>query len=259
MGDRVLVRPGEKVPADGAVVDGSSAVDESMLTGESMPVPKAAGDEVIGGSVNREGSLTVEVTRTGEESFLAQVMKLVARRSRAGRRRQDLADRAAMWLTFVALGGGALTFVAWFALAGESLEFAMERAVTVMVIACPHALGLAIPLVVAVSTALGARNGVLVRDRRAFEQARFDRHDHLRQDRHAHRGPVRRGRRRTRSASLSADDGPRASRPRSNPAPSTPSRGPSPTRSTRRPPPRTSARCLAEAPRHASRAATSPS
>jgi P-type Cu2+ transporter len=173
VGDRVLVRSAEKIPADGRVIDGSSAVDESMLTGESLPVSKKVGDGVIGGSVNREGSLTVEVTRTGEESFLAQVVKLVSDAQLSRSRSQDLADRAAMWLTFVALAGGALTFVAWLVLAGKPLEFAMERAVTVMVIACPHALGLAIPLVVAVSTSLGARSGVLVRDRRSFEQARF--------------------------------------------------------------------------------------
>ncbi len=173
VGDRVLVRSGEKLPADGSVVEGVSAVDESMLTGESLPVAKQPGASVIGGSVNREGSLTVEVTRTGEESFLAQVMRLVSEAQQSRSQTQDLADRAAMWLTFVALAGGVVTFVAWLVFAGESLEFAMERAVTVMVIACPHALGLAIPLVVAVSTALGARGGVLVRDRRSFEEARF--------------------------------------------------------------------------------------
>lgn len=170
-GDVVVVKPGEKVPADGDVVDGSSEVDESMLTGESLPVPKSAGDEVIGGAVNGEGALVVTVRRTGAESFLAQVVGLVREAQESKSATQDLADRAATWLTVVALGGGAATFAAWIAL-GRPLSFAMERAVTVMVIACPHALGLAIPLVVAVSTALGASSGVLVRDRAAFETAR---------------------------------------------------------------------------------------
>ena len=171
-GDTVLVKPGEKVPADGEVTDGESSVDESMLTGESVPVRKAAGDPVIGGAVNGEGALVVTVQRTGAESFLAQVVELVRQAQESKSKTQDLADRAAMWLTLVALGGGAVTFATWLLL-GESLAFAMERAVTVMVIACPHALGLAIPLVVAVSTAIGARGGLLVRDRMAFENARL--------------------------------------------------------------------------------------
>ncbi|TDB38025.1 MAG: copper-translocating P-type ATPase [Actinobacteria bacterium] len=171
-GDIVVVRPGEKIPADGDVLEGASSVDESMLTGESVPVPKGAGDEVIGGAVNGEGMLVVTVRRTGAESFLAQVVDLVREAQMSKSKTQDLADRAAMWLTFVALGGGTLTFAAWMAL-GRPLSYAMERAVTVMVIACPHALGLAIPLVVAVSTALGARGGLLVRDRVAFENARL--------------------------------------------------------------------------------------
>jgi Cu2+-exporting ATPase len=171
-GDTVVVKPGEKVPADGAVVDGSSSLDESMLTGESVPVSKKAGDEVIGGSVNGEGALVVTVSRTGAESFLAQVVELVRQAQESKSKTQDLADRAAMWLTIVALGGGALTFGTWMAL-GKPLSFAMERAVTVMVIACPHALGLAIPLVVAVSTALAAGSGLLVRNRMAFEKARL--------------------------------------------------------------------------------------
>ncbi|MBN1192909.1 MAG: copper-translocating P-type ATPase [Coriobacteriia bacterium] len=170
-GDIVLVRPGEKVPADGTVADGESSVDESMLTGESVPVGKASGDEVIGGAVNGEGSLVVTVTRTGAESFLAQVTELVRQAQESKSRTQDLADRAALVLTLVALGGGAITFAAWLVL-GRQLPFAIERAVAVMVIACPHALGLAIPLVVAVSTAAGARRGLLVRDRMAFENAR---------------------------------------------------------------------------------------
>ena len=171
-GDVVLVRPGEKVPADGSVVEGASAVDESMLTGESVPVSKAPGDTVIGGAVNGEGALVVSVTRTGAESFLAQVIDLVREAQESKSKTQDLADRAAMWLTLIALGGGASTFAVWLAL-GEPLSYAMERAVTVMVIACPHALGLAIPLVVAVSTARGAASGLLVRNRMAFENARL--------------------------------------------------------------------------------------
>jgi Cu2+-exporting ATPase len=171
-GDVVVVKPGEKVPADGDVLEGSSSVDESMLTGESVPVAKSAGSEVIGGAVNGEGALVVTVRRTGAESFLSQVIDLVREAQESKSKTQDLADRAAMWLTLVALGGGATTFAVWMAV-GRPLSYAMERAVTVMVIACPHALGLAIPLVVAVSTALGARSGLLVRDRMAFENARL--------------------------------------------------------------------------------------
>jgi Cu2+-exporting ATPase len=171
-GDVVVVKPGEKIPADGDVVEGRSSVDESMLTGESVPIPKSSGDRVIGGSVNGEGAMTVTVARTGAESFLAQVIELVREAQESKSKTQDLADRAAMWLTIVALSGGLLTFAAWLSL-GAPLAYAMERAVTVMVIACPHALGLAIPLVVAVSTALGASNGLLVRNRMAFENARL--------------------------------------------------------------------------------------
>lgn len=171
VGDAVVVRPGEKVPADGTVGAGQSSVDESMLTGESVPVPKTVGDAVIGGSVNGEGALEVTVQRTGAESFIEQVIALVREAQGSKSHTQDLADTAALWLTVVALTGGAVTLVAWWA-GGSSLAFAVERAVTVMVIACPHALGLAIPLVVAVSTSIGARNGLLVRDRMAFENAR---------------------------------------------------------------------------------------
>lgn len=171
-GDRVLVRPGEKLPVDGRVVEGESGVDEALVTGESAPVLKRTGDEVIGGSVNAEGSITVEVTRTGAESYLSQVVSLVREAQGARSHTQDLADRAAMWLTFVAVSAGLITFVAWLTASDRGLAFAIERAVTVIVIACPHALGLAIPLVVAVSTGIAARRALLVRDRSAFESAR---------------------------------------------------------------------------------------
>ena len=170
-GDRVLVRPGEKVPIDGTVVDGGSSVNESLLTGESRPVPKRAGDQAIGGAVNGEGSLVIEVTRTGKDTYLNQVIELVRTAQGSKSRTQDLADRAAFALTVVALSVAALTLAAWLLL-GQGASFAVERAVTVMVISCPHALGLAIPLVVAVSTSLAAGAGLLIRDRQAFERAR---------------------------------------------------------------------------------------
>lgn len=171
VGDVVTIRPGEKMPADGEVIGGASSVTESMLTGESVPVGKRVGDTVIGGSVNGDGSLEVRVAKTGEESFLAQVVELVRQAQLSASKTQDLADRAAMWLTLIALGGGALTFTGWL-LAGEHLAHAVERAVTVMVVACPHALGLAIPLVVAQSTSIGANSGLLIRNRMAFEGGR---------------------------------------------------------------------------------------
>ena len=170
-GDRVLVKPGERVPTDGVILTGRTSLDESMLTGESRPVEKGEGGEVIGGAVNGEGAITLEIRKTGSETYLAQVMDMVRRAQESRSRSQDLANRAALWLTAVALGGGAITFAVWLAL-GHGLEFAIERAVTVMVIACPHALGLAVPLVVAVSTSLSATNGLLIRDRAAFERAR---------------------------------------------------------------------------------------
>lgn len=171
-GDRVLVKPGEKIPADGDVVSGESFVNESMLTGESNPVDKKPGSKVIGGAMNAEGSLTVEVKRTGKESFLSQVIDLVKEAQQSKSKTQDLANRAALWLTIIALAGGVLTMIVWLTLGSESFAFALERTVTVMVIACPHALGLAIPLVVAVSTALSAKHGLLIRNRSAFEIAR---------------------------------------------------------------------------------------
>ena len=170
--DKVLIKPGEKVPADGVVVDGESSVNEAMLTGESTPVGKKSGGKVIGGAINGEGALTIEVKGTGKDSFLSQVIDLVKQAQESKSKTQKLADTAAMWLTIVALGGGGVTFLIWLVLMDTELAFAIERAVTVMVIACPHALGLAVPLVVAVSTALAAGNGLLIRNRVAFEGAR---------------------------------------------------------------------------------------
>ena len=170
-GDLVLVRPGASIPSDGVVRDGSSEVNESMITGESRPVPKAAGGRVIAGTVNGSGSLRVEVTRTGESTALAGIMRLVAQAQSSRSRAQALADRAAFLLTIVAVVAAVATLVGWL-VAGEAAAFVIERVVTVLVIACPHALGLAIPLVVAISTTIGARNGLLVRDRRGLEEAR---------------------------------------------------------------------------------------
>ena len=170
--DKVLIKPGEKVPADGAVVEGESSVNEAMLTGESTPVTKKSGGKVIGGSINGEGSLTIEVKGTGKDSFLSQVIDLVKQAQDSKSKTQNLADTAAMWLTVIALGSGALTLLIWLIFMGHDFAFAIERAVTVMVITCPHALGLAVPLVVAVSTALAARHGLLIRNRVAFEGAR---------------------------------------------------------------------------------------
>lgn len=169
--DRLLVKPGEKVPIDATVVEGRSSVNQAMLTGESQPVERGPGDEVIGGAVNGEGAITVEVRRTGADTYLSQVIELVRKAQETRSRTQDLADRAALWLTLIAVGGGTITLAAWLG-AGREFSFALERMVTVMVITCPHALGLAVPLVVAVSTALSARNGLLIRDRSAFERAR---------------------------------------------------------------------------------------
>ncbi len=172
IGDRVLVKPGEKIPADGMVAEGETSVNEAMLTGESRPVPKSPGSKVIGGSINGEGSITVEVKKTGSDSFLAQVIALVKEAQESKSRTQDIANRAALWLTVIALAGGAITLLVWLLLLDKDLAFALERTVTVMVITCPHALGLAVPLVVAISTTLSAKNGLLIRNRAAFEQAR---------------------------------------------------------------------------------------
>jgi Cu2+-exporting ATPase len=170
-GDRVLVKPGEKMPVDGVAIEGETSVNESMLTGESKPVTKRAGDVVIGGSINGEGSMIVEVTKTGSETYLSQVVELVRKAQESKSKTQDLADKAARMLTIISLGVGAITLVGWL-LSGEDSAFAVERAVTVMVISCPHALGLAIPLVVAVSTSLAAESGLLIRNRQAFERAK---------------------------------------------------------------------------------------
>jgi len=170
-GDVVLVRPGAGVPADGVVRDGSSDVNESMITGESRPVRKEVGTRVIAGTVNGSGSLRVEVTGTGDKTALAGIMRLVAQAQSSRSRAQALADRAAFLLTVVAIVAAVITLVGW-SLAGKDASFVVERVVTVLVIACPHALGLAIPLVVAISTTLGARSGLLIRDRRGLEEAR---------------------------------------------------------------------------------------
>ncbi|SHF05523.1 Cu2+-exporting ATPase [Marinitoga hydrogenitolerans DSM 16785] len=171
-GDIVVVKPGEKVPADGIIIEGESSLNESMLTGESKPVTKKKNDLIIGGSINGEGSLKVKVKNTGKDSYLSQVIELVKEAQESKSKTQDLANRAAVWLTGIALSAGALTFFVWTWIMEKSFVFALERTVTVMVITCPHALGLAVPLVVAVSTAISAKNGLLIRDRVAFERAR---------------------------------------------------------------------------------------
>jgi P-type Cu2+ transporter len=171
-GDKVLVKPGEKFPADGVILKGDTSVNEAMLTGESKAVNKKKGTQVIGGSINGEGSVTVEVKKTGKDSFLSGVIKLVEQAQQSKSRTQDLADRAAFWLTIIGISAGVITLFAWLFLTDKDFVFSLERSVTVMVITCPHALGLAIPLVVAVSTALSARKGLLIRDRAAFERAK---------------------------------------------------------------------------------------
>ncbi len=170
-GERVLVRPGGSVPADGTVVEGESDVNESMITGESKPVSKSPGDKLIAGTINGDGSLRVEVTAIGDDTALAGIMRLVNEAQSSKSNTQVLADRAAGWLFYVALGVAILTAIAWVISVGFQVEV-IARVATVLVIACPHALGLAVPLVVAITTALGARNGILVRDRLALEKAR---------------------------------------------------------------------------------------
>jgi Cu2+-exporting ATPase len=170
-GDRVLIKPGERIPTDGTILEGTTRVDQSMLTGESQPVEKNEGDEVVGGAVNGEASITIEVDKTGKDTYLSQVVETVRNAQQSRSRSQDFANRAAFWLTVIAITVGAATLAAWL-LAGRPFDFALERMVTVMVITCPHALGLAVPLVVAVSTAIGAQHGLLIRDRNRFEMAR---------------------------------------------------------------------------------------
>ncbi len=172
VGDKVLIKPGEKIPVDGIVYEGQTSVNEAMLTGESKPVGKRQDDEVIGGSINGEGSVKVEIKKAGEQSFLSQIIKRVKEAQESKSKTQDLANKAAFWLTIIAISVGFITFMVWIFLIQRDLSFSLERSVTVMVITCPHALGLAIPLVVAVSTAISAKNGLIIRDRTAFEMAR---------------------------------------------------------------------------------------
>jgi len=169
--DIILVKPGEKVAADGIISEGESYLNESMLTGESKPVHKTKGDKVIAGSINGNGSIKVTVSHAAKDSYLSQVVKLVEDAQKAKSKTQLLADQAAKWLTIIAIVGGISTFLYWY-LTGQALSFAMERMVTVIVICCPHALGLAVPLVVAKSTALSAKHGLLIKNRTAFENAR---------------------------------------------------------------------------------------
>jgi Cu2+-exporting ATPase len=169
--DLVLVRPGEKIPVDGIISEGESAVNESMVTGEAKPVNKSKDEKVIGGTINGNGSLTIQVQQVGEEAYLNKVIKMVQEAQKEKSKTQHLADRIAFWLTIVALTVGFATLTTWLII-GKSFVFALERMVSVMVITCPHALGLAIPLVVAISTSIAASNGLLIRNRTAFENSR---------------------------------------------------------------------------------------
>ncbi|QYA42444.1 copper-translocating P-type ATPase [Macrococcoides bohemicum] len=171
VGDLLLVKPGEKMPLDGKIVKGKSQVDESMLTGESVPVGKSVDDEVIGGSINREGSLTIEVEKLMNESYLTQVIDMVRESQRTKSKTQDVTNKAAKWLFYIALAAGIITFIVWISI-GATIDTAIMRLVTVLVIACPHALGLAAPLVISVSTSLAAKHGLLIRKRPQFEKAR---------------------------------------------------------------------------------------
>ncbi|WAC13357.1 heavy metal translocating P-type ATPase [Dyadobacter pollutisoli] len=170
-GDILLVKPGEKIPADGVILEGSSYVNESMLTGESVPVQKKKDDKVIGGAINSDGVLKVQVTGAGDDTYLQKVIGMVKSAQSAKSSTQNLADKVAKWLTLVSITVGIVTFIVWFS-SGQSLSFALERMVTVMVTSCPHALGVAIPLVIAISTTLSATHGLLIRNRTAFENAR---------------------------------------------------------------------------------------
>ncbi|MGM0502821.1 MAG: heavy metal translocating P-type ATPase, partial [Bacillota bacterium] len=170
-GDIVLIKPGEKFPADGEIVEGNSYINQSMLTGESEPVKKEEGEQVIGGSINGDSSVKVEITGAGEDSYLSKVINLVEESQKSKSKTQNLADRAAFWLTIIAITAGVSTLIGWL-IFGSDLAFSIERMATVMVITCPHALGLAIPLVVSVSTTQSAQNGLLIRNRTAFENSR---------------------------------------------------------------------------------------
>ncbi len=169
-GDQVLVKPGEKIPIDGEIYEGISEVNEAMITGESLPVAKKTGDGIVGGSINGEGILKFVVNRTGDDTFISQIIKMVNKAQASKSKTQRLADTAAKYLFYIAFFGGILTFIVW-ALLGQDLNFSIERAVTVIIISCPHALGLAIPLVTAISTSIGAKSGLLIRNRAAFEGA----------------------------------------------------------------------------------------
>lgn len=171
-GDLVLVRPGEKIPVDGEVVEGASSVNEGMITGESRPVEKKKGDKLIGGTINNDGSLTIKVTKTGSETALAQIMELIKAAQETKPAVQKLADRAANWLTITAVVVGSGTFIYWFFLNPQGAVFAGTLAITVVVIACPHALGLAIPTVTTITSAIAAKNGILIRDMAGLEVAR---------------------------------------------------------------------------------------
>jgi Cu2+-exporting ATPase len=170
--DKILIKPGEKIPSDGEVIEGNSSVNESMLTGESRPVSKKKGDKIIAGSINSEGSLTIEVKQVGNDTFLSKVIDLVNKAQESKSKTQNLANKAALILTIIAIFAGVITFFIWEFFTTQNFAFAIERTVTVMVITCPHALGLAVPLVVAVSTGIAAKNGFLIRNRTAFENAR---------------------------------------------------------------------------------------
>lgn len=170
-GDIILVKPGEKIPADGKIIEGESHVNESMLTGESKPVSKSKGQEVIGGSINDSGALKIEVKHIGEDNYLSKVIGMVKGAQDSKSKTQDLANKAAGWLFYIALGSGIITLIVWLSL-GKDFEYALERMVTVMIISCPHALGLAVPLVVAISTSVSAKRGLLIRNRTAFENSR---------------------------------------------------------------------------------------
>lgn len=170
-GDLLLVKPGEKIPLDGKITKGKSQIDESMLTGESVPATKSINDQVIGGSINREGSLTIEVEKLMDDSYLNQVIEMVKESQKTKSKTQDITNKAAKWLFYIALAAGIITFIVWISI-GATVDTAIQRTVTVMVITCPHALGLAAPLVISVSTALAAKHGLLIRKRSQFERAR---------------------------------------------------------------------------------------